>query len=171
MTAPAAPAGDPRQNRYPVTVMCTAREMYGDGDSWTPTQIHRYFAEHLDGPTPSVRTIRKWVVPGEVELQRRLQEASQQRAKDRAGGGAPRLSTGELSERQLLERMLLLRRTGLTFNAIAKVVEVYHAVSLTEHQVRSRLQAQGVPKNAAKSAAVRRAWMENHYSRPQATAS
>ena len=164
------PPPAPRQNRYPVRMLHTAREMYADGDSWTPTQIQRYLAEHFDGPTPHVNTIRCWVIPGEADAQRRSNSATQ-RTRILERQGAPRLSTGELGPQQLTDRMLLLRRAGLSYSAIGIVVEMYHAITLTEDQIRTRLQKQGVPKSAARSEAVRRAWVDNHYGRPAATAS
>lgn len=157
---PVAPPRPPRQRRHSTTVMALARRMYGDGDSWTPTQIYRYMLEHLDGPVPSVNTIRRWVIPAEADAQRAWTAASERRRRAAARATTPVQPDEELTERALLTRMVLLRRTGLSYSAIAKVVALYHDQALTEHQVRLRLLKAGAPTSAAKSAATRRLWAE-----------
>lgn len=166
MSVPEAPPQNPRMTRHSTRLMAIAREMYGDGNSWTPTQIRRWMEENIDGPTPHLNTIRIWVVPGCAEEHRRQNMEAQRRKRSAASKDGAGAASRRLSARELERQMLLLRREGLSFSAIATVVAVYHAEPLTEHQVRFRLQKQGVPRSAAKSAATRKLWMQDHYRRP-----
>jgi hypothetical protein len=66
-----------------------------------------------------------------------------------------------ISPRDFDKRIIELRRIGLSFPTIAKVVSYYEGWFVTEHQIRERLHVLGAPKNprrrrAALDAAARR---------------
>src|ERR671917_2241098 len=110
---PAAPPRPPgHRARYSTAVVKLARTMYGDGDSWTPTQIKRYLNEQ--GHPVCLKTVRTWVVPGVAEDYQRHNNLYYQRRKRRAG--APALTP--------LQRMRQLRDAGLTFSGIAVILRV-----------------------------------------------
>lgn len=155
--APAPPPRRPQQNRYSTKMLVAARQLYGDGNAWTPTEIRRFLEQDFDEPIPTVGTIRRWVIPAEAEAQRQQNaECAANRQERRARITRP----GPLGDRALDRRMLEMRRRGLSYSAIAQVVDMYHGVSLTEEQVRGRLRKHGVQPSANRSAAMRRLWAE-----------
>lgn len=111
----------PWQRRHTMATVTLARTMYGDGEGWTPTEIMRYL--HEQGIDVSMQTVRRWVIPGEDE--RRKAEAAARRARKRRNANGP-----------LLERMRELRGAGLTFTAVAKVIDLDYGVTITTEQCR-----------------------------------
>ncbi len=65
---PQAPPRDHRHVRHSPRTVALVRRMYGDGDSWTPTQIRRYLAQQ-GLPVPSESTLRGWLIPSERAAQ------------------------------------------------------------------------------------------------------
>lgn len=157
MTIPVPPALPSQHNRYSTSLVRLAIAMYGDGDAWTPTQIHRYLAEHVtDGPVPSVKTIRRWVIPAfaeEIREQNRrhtIAHRQRRRGQAQAPMAEPLARIEPLSKRELDDRMLELRRRGMTYTAISIALDVYHGVAMTEDTVRRRLRQRGVQPNPAR---------------------
>jgi hypothetical protein len=116
-----------------------ARIMYGDGESWTPTQIARYLAEQ--GIRVHPQTVRRWVVPGVAEARRESQrlEARERRARARARGSR--------AEFRVLDRMRQLRDAGMACAAIAIVIRLDEGVALTREQVRYYLRVGKEPRH------------------------
>lgn len=152
MTLKLAPPPRPNTTRrHSTKTIALAREMYGDGDAWTPGEIQRYLARQ--GIDVAVTTVRRWVRPGVRERQNENNRMFKLRAKMRSE--APPVKP--LGDRELDRRMLDLRDAGLAYSAIAVVVGVYHGAELTEDQVRYRLLKLGAAKNPRKARAARRA--------------
>lgn len=124
-TTTALPAAPPRgrQTRHSTQTMRLARQMYGDGGTWTPTQISRYLAGR--GIHVHVNTIRLWVIPGLAE---------QQRAANRRSHRARQ--PGPESLTPMLDRMRELRGAGLGAQATAKVLTLDFGVPVNRDQVR-----------------------------------
>lgn len=116
--------------------------MYGDGDSWTPTQIARYLA--AQGTVVHVATVREWVIPGLAERRQKRQNLARQR---RARGVTAKPRT--LSP--LLDRMISLRAAGLSYGGIVIVIRLDWRVVLSEDQVRYaiRMRREPTPRGGA----------------------
>lgn len=144
----AAPPRPATSNRYPMTLVSMARRMYGDGDSWTPTQIKRYLAkEH--GADVALVTVRCWVVPGFAEEQRRLNaESYHRRKKDGPKRKGPAYTSLDTPEKRLA-RLRVLRQAGVSFSGIAKVFAVDTGVELSDEEVRYVLTQATNPRSAA----------------------
>jgi hypothetical protein len=102
--------------------MRRAREMYGDGDAWSLTQIARYLTAQ---GTPVDRiTVKRWVLPGFAEQRRREQRdaASRRRARVRS---VP-----------VLARMRDLRTAGLSYAGIAIVLRLDWGLEMSADHVR-----------------------------------
>lgn len=121
---PAPPAPDPRGRRHSMRTVRLARQMYGNGDAWTPKQIQRYLAG--EGIDVALYTVRTWVVPGEAEIARRRNLESYYR----------RQRGGRASKTPMLTRMLELRDAGLSFSAIAKVMRLDHGLDMSTEMAR-----------------------------------
>lgn len=151
-----------RQNRYPLSLVVRVRQLHDGGKGMGPTAIQRLLAEEGagTGPVPSLGTIRCWAIPSHAEAHLAFQRETDRRR--RARGGQPMWSSGRLVGEALDNRMLELRSLGLAYPAIAAVVNRYHGATLTEHQIRPRLNALGVEPlaikvlNAKRQAARRR---------------
>lgn len=141
MNVPQAPPKDPRLRRHTTGTMQLARRMYGNGDSWTPTQIRTYFADR--GTDVSLNTVRIWVIPGIAAEQRKQNTASYHR---RQGAPPP-------SATPILDRMLELRSAGLTFTAIASVVRLDLGLPLDREQARYYVNARREPVQPKRRAA------------------
>lgn len=139
MIAPSAPATSRRHNSATVR---RAREMYGDGDSWTPTQIARYLV--AQGTVVHVATVREWVIPGLAERRQKRQNLARQR-KARGITARPRTLS------PLLDRMISLRAAGLSYGGIVIVIRLDWRVVLTEDQVRYaiRMRREPTPRGGA----------------------
>jgi hypothetical protein len=173
VNVPPPPPRDRRQRRHTMATVRLARRLYGDGDSWTPTQIRRLLADQ--GIDVALVTVRCWVVPGFAE-EHRHQNAEGYRRRNHRDATEPAQpkaeaeaeacpaidgeAVGPMTETQADERMLLLRDRGLTYSAISAVMALYHDYIVAEHQARYRLLRLGVPKMEAKSQAMRRQWAE-----------
>lgn len=144
---PPPPSRPNTSNRYPMTVVSLARRLYGDGDSWTPTQIKRYLAEHHDLNVALV-TVRCWVVPGFAEDQRRLNSESYHRRKTLTVGKGPRATALDTPEKRLA-RLRVLREAGVSFTGIAKVFAIDTGVELDDEQVRYLLTQARNPRSAS----------------------
>lgn len=126
---PQPPARDCRSRKHSAKTIALARRMYGNGDSWTPTQIQSYFAER--GLHVARSTIRAWVVE-EDTMKRRERDRLRYR-REQGGGMAPALSVED--------RIVQLREGGLSHAAISKVVALDFGVELSRTQVHHRLVA------------------------------
>lgn len=150
LDVPQAPPPRPATTRrYPMTLVSLARKLYGDGDSWSPTQIKRYLAAEY-GVDVALVTVRCWVVPGFADEQRRLNTESYHRRKGSSNckpkGPAPTaLDTPE----KRLARMRVLRNADVSFSAIAKVFAVDTGVELSAEDVRYLLKLAANPRSAA----------------------
>lgn len=111
----------PWQRRHTMATVTLARTMYGDGEGWTPTEIMRYLREQ--GTDVSMQTIRRWVIPGEDEKCKA--EAAARRERKRRNASGP-----------LLARMQQLHKAGLSFTAIAVLVDLDYGVKITSEQAR-----------------------------------
>jgi hypothetical protein len=142
---------DPRQRRYSMSLVTRTRKMYDNGRGLTPTEILRALIDDEDycGPVPHLHTIRSWLIPSQADYQRAHNRASARRR--RARGGQPILSSGRLDRVALDARMLALRREGLSYPMIARIVSLYHGADLTTHIVRHRLRKLGVAADPGKA--------------------
>lgn len=124
----APPPRNPRQRRYPMSLVTMARRMYGDGDSWTPTQIRDYLARAHGASGLTLGTVRRWVLP---------QEAAEQRAANRAAATRRRASP-DLQQRSFVRWawLLRLRAEGLSFRGMVIVARVTWGVELDPEVVR-----------------------------------
>ncbi len=120
-STPVAPPRDHRHVRHSPRTIAMARRMYGDGTTWTPTQIRRYLARQ-GLPVPSESTLRRWLIPAEAA-------ASQHAAK-----------MANRRRRAVRARIIELRfEVGLSYSAIARLIRHDHGV-----------EAQGVDRAAVK---------------------
>lgn len=141
------PTKDPRQRRHSTATMALARRMYGDGDSWTPTQIVRYLAE-VKSIDVSLNTIRLWVIPGMADEHRARNIASHRRRR------TTRKPTPAPSSTPILDRMLKLRDARLPFTSIAKVLNLDYNLHLTPEQTRYYINTRREPKLPKKKAGL-----------------
>lgn len=131
-TIPQPPARSTKQTRYPLAMVSVARTMYGDGDTWTPTQIMRYLRSEYDAPTLCIETIREWVIPGFDEYRR-----AQQREAHRKRMGSRTKPTPELaaaSERWA--RLVALRDEGMSYRSLSVVVKVDYGIAIDQEVIR-----------------------------------
>lgn len=145
------PPKNPRGVRHSARLAAEACEMYGDGDAWQPSDIRRHFEAR--GIKVSDNTIRRWVVPG-FDRKDRLRRAARYAERGELLAQAEPATEGEPID--LDRRMIELRARGLTYPAIAVVVEVYHGTPIDAEAVRYRLRKHGVAPVAQKSAVMRR---------------
>lgn len=146
MTIPPAPPKNPRGRRHTMKTVRLARQMYGDGTTWTPTQIKHYLAGR--GIQVALHTVRLWVIPGMAEDHREKNRESYHR---RRSGRRAKPAT---SETPLLDRMLVLREAGLTLPAIAAVIRLDYGITMTTEQVRYYVNERREPKRPKKLAAA-----------------
>jgi hypothetical protein len=134
------PRGDNRQRRHSMSTVTLARRMYGDGTSWTPSQIKGYLAD--TGIDVALHTVRLWVVPGMADEHRiKNRESYWRRRRGKTASVAP-----------VLDRMLELRSAGLPFASIAKVIQLDLGVPLNSEQARYYVKTKrepSVPKRKA----------------------
>jgi hypothetical protein len=128
-----------------MTVVALARRMYGDGDAWSPKQIRDYLeAEHgLEGL--ALMTVRRWVVPGQDETERRRNSESYHRRKTAGPRAVPTLDTPA----KRLARMRVLRAAGLSYGGIAAVMKVDTGVEMDREQIRHLLSRRRSPGRLA----------------------
>lgn len=137
--APGPPPPRPRSKvEHSLSTMLLAQTMYGDGESWTPTQIRRYLIEQMGDAAPSLTTIRVWVIPGLADERRRWKRNYERRA---AAGQVKRCTT------PILNRMRQLAEAGVAFVDIAIVVRLDEGVALTPEQVRYYLRHGREPRH------------------------
>jgi hypothetical protein len=129
-----------RPRRYTSATVSRAREMYGDGDAWTPTQIQRYLAGQGLHDL-HVETVRDWVIPGVAEDRRRRQNEATRR---RRRGEKAKART----QTPALDRMRQLRAAGASCGAIAVVMNLDWGLDLTDDRVRYWLRVGREPKRA-----------------------
>jgi ABC-type transporter Mla MlaB component len=134
----APPPRERRKVQHSMATMKLAQTMYGDGESWTPTQIRRYLIEQMGEDAPSLTTVRRWVVPGVAEEYRRWKR-----------NYARRVAAGEVTRRTapILHRMRQLREAGVTFVDISIVIRLDEGVALTQEQVRYYLRVGKEPRH------------------------
>jgi hypothetical protein len=107
-----------------MTTVTLARRMYGDGDSWTPTQIARYL--NAQGIEVHPNTVRYWVVPRFAERQRRANIESYRRRNN-------------VSDTPALDRARELRSIGLSLTAVSLMLRHEGVADVTVEQLRYSL--------------------------------
>jgi hypothetical protein len=142
---PAAPPRPSHGRRYPMSTVTLARQMYGDGDSWTIWQIRNYLRDHHGCEGLSENTVRHWVRPDEAEHYRRqnLARYHARMAQKRATVPAPSpIADVEPildTPMRRLRRLRALRAAGLTYTGISKVFLLDTGVHLDHNQLRHLL--------------------------------
>jgi hypothetical protein len=117
-----APAG---RRHHSMATVRMARQMYGDGTAWSPTQIARYL-DRVHGISVHVSTVRLWVIPGANDVQRERNRASYHRRK-RLSGPMPTVDPVDLARR--------LRAEGEPISGIVRVCRVVFGGRWTRRQV------------------------------------
>jgi hypothetical protein len=117
--------------RHTTATMQRAREMYGDGDSWSLTQIARYL--RVDRAT-----VKRWVIPEFAERRRAQQRAAIARKR---------------SEGQMLDRMRELRAAGMPHSGIAIILRLDWGVDANADRVRYWLRVGREPRTVKRRAA------------------
>lgn len=132
---PEAPPRNRRQTRHPVAMIVLARTMYGDGDSWTVTQIRDHLYRQFDGQSPHLNTIRRWVVPSYADEQRRWNSESNRRRKH---PNTPKpVDVNATDGPGRWQRITRLREEGLSYAALSTVIRVDYGIETDHEWVRS----------------------------------
>jgi hypothetical protein len=135
---PAPPARDRRQSKHSPRTIALARQLYGDGDSWTPTQIVRYLERNGVQPVPTLGTVRRWVVPGMADAHRELNLRSYHARRAKRHGNGP-VQADDPAVR--LARLRALRDAGMSYASLAILAAVDFDLQITDDQMRYVLQA------------------------------
>lgn len=117
---PQPPPRPRTSRRHTTATMRLARTMYGDGDSWSPTQIAAYLADR--GILVHPNTVRLWVIPSLAE---------QHRVRRRKPA----------SKTSVLGRVCQLREAGLSYTAIAALLRLDLGLEVNADHVRADLAA------------------------------
>lgn len=138
---PPAPERAPgHRTTYSSATVALARAMYGDGDSWTPTQIWRYLNQQ--GHPVCLKTVRRWVVPGcnEDHLRRNAAYYAQKEQRDRTDTvpTAEPMAVAEPTPPATTPygRMRQLRDAKMSYRGIATILQLDFGLDVNVDRVR-----------------------------------
>jgi transposase len=129
--------------------MALARQMYANGDGWSIKEIRAYLAER--GHDVVWETVKAWADPAWAERRRLAHRAARRRWwRERHRARTFRVLDEHAREqvRATPDLLLALRlEDGLSYAAIAKIINRFTGLDLTATQVRRQLHQLGVAKH------------------------